>query len=61
MKDKHPPEIRDDMEKQFKELNEAYGVLSDENKRQQYDGGADLEEIEQGGGGANYASGKYPG
>lgn len=48
--DKHPPELRDEMEKQFKELNEAYGVLSDEQKRQRYDAGADLEEIEQGGG-----------
>jgi len=48
--DKHPPEQREEAEKKFKELNEAYGVLSDENKRQQYDAGADLEEIEQGGG-----------
>jgi len=48
--DKHPPEQREEAEKKFKELNEAHGVLSDEKKRQQYDAGADLEEIEQGGG-----------
>ena len=35
----------------FKEVGEAYAILSDAQKRQMYDDGADLEEINQGGGG----------
>jgi DnaJ family protein C protein 7 len=38
-------------EAQFKDVNEAFGVLSDDAKRRRYDAGADLEEIESGGGG----------
>jgi len=35
-------------EDKFKDINEAYGVLSDAKKRAMYDEGADVEEIEQG-------------
>ena len=35
----------------FKDIGEAYAVLSDAKKRQMYDDGADIEEIEQGGSG----------
>jgi len=34
----------------FKEVNEAKNVLSDAKKRQQYDSGMTLEDIDQGGG-----------
>ena len=37
-------------ETKFKEIGEAYAILSDAKKRQMYDEGADIEEIEQGGG-----------
>jgi len=33
----------------FKDIGEGYAVLSDEKKRQMYDEGMDLEEINQGG------------
>jgi DnaJ family protein C protein 7 len=38
-------------DKMFKDIGEAYSILSDPQKRQRYDDGADIEEIEQGGGG----------
>ena len=49
-------------EKKFKEVNEAWAVLSDPKKRQQHDMGASLEDIEQGGmggmpGGMNFNMG----
>jgi len=52
--DKHSnstEEQRIEAEAKFKDIGEAYAVLSDQKKRQMYDDGADIEEINQGGGG----------
>lgn len=35
--DRHPPEKKDEMREKFKEISEAYAILSDPNKRKQYD------------------------
>jgi DnaJ homolog subfamily C member 7 len=50
--DKHSGKSQEDIdaaEAQFKEIGEAYGVLGDEKKKQMYDQGADIEEINQAG------------
>ena len=51
--DKHSTKSEEEQkeaESKFKDIGEAYAVLSDAQKRQMYDDGADIEEIEQGGG-----------
>jgi DnaJ family protein C protein 7 len=47
----HSPEAALKAEAMFKEVGEAFSVLSDAKKRQRYDMGADLDELEGGGGG----------
>ena len=41
-------------EKMFKDIGEAYAVLSDADKKRMYDQGADIDEINQGGGHAGF-------
>lgn len=58
----HPDRCHDDSKKEefeaaFKDVNEAYSVLSDKQKRQRYDDGADIEEINSGGGGHGHGHG----
>ena len=51
--DKHSTKSEEEQkvaESKFKDIGEAYAVLSDQQKRKMYDEGADIEEIEQGGG-----------
>ncbi|KAL4217288.1 DnaJ subfamily C member 7 [Mactra antiquata] len=47
------PEVQKQEEHKFKEVGEAYSVLSDQKKRQRYDNGHDLEDLE-GFGGAGF-------
>ncbi|CAG9321216.1 unnamed protein product [Blepharisma stoltei] len=47
-KNSDTPENKAQSEKKFKDIAEAYMVLSDENKRRQYDLGGNLEGMEQG-------------
>jgi DnaJ family protein C protein 7 len=44
-------ESRLEAEAKFKEINEAYSILSDPQKKQRYDSGADLDEMDGFGGG----------
>jgi tetratricopeptide (TPR) repeat protein len=50
-KNNESPEQQKAAEAKFKEITEAYEVLSDEKKKRQYDLGAELEDINQGAGG----------
>ncbi|GMH43235.1 hypothetical protein BSKO_11157 [Bryopsis sp. KO-2023] len=58
---KHHPDRatgdKKEAEEKFREVAEAYEVLSDENKRQRYDSGEDLEESGFGGGGDFFRQG----
>ena len=50
--DKHSNSTEEEQlaaEAKFKDIGEAYACLSDAKKRQMYDDGADIEEINQGG------------
>ena len=42
-------EVQKEEEKKFKEVGEAYAVLSDQKKRSRYDNGHDLEDLDGGG------------
>ena len=44
-------EEREEAEKRFKEVGEAFDILSDPQKKQKYDAGMDVEDINGGGGG----------
>ena len=41
-------------DKMFKDIGEAYAVLSDQKKRQRYDQGADIEDLDHEGGGHGF-------
>lgn len=43
------PKVREDEEVKFKEVSEAYSILSDSQKKMRYDNGQDLEDMGMGG------------
>jgi len=45
--DKHPNDQKEKVEKQFRDIAEAYEILKDEEKRQRYDNGEDVTGNEQ--------------
>ena len=51
------PERKEEAEKKFKDIGEAYAVLSDAGKRQRYDCGADVDGCCGGGGGGGFGGG----
>jgi DnaJ family protein C protein 7 len=58
----HPDRFTDEEEKKqaeekFKEIGEAHDVLTDSTKRQRYDSGVDLEDLDGGGGGFGFEHG----
>ncbi len=59
---KHHPDKTGGDEAKFKEINEAYQVLSDKSKRQQYDQfGQTFDQASRGGAGGGYAQGGFGG
>ena len=53
-------EQKAEADKMFKDIGEAYALLSDPQKRERYDSGMDLEDIENGGGFHSHAGGIDP-
>jgi len=48
--DRFPPEEKEERTKIFHDVGEAKSILTDQSKRRQYDNGADIQDINSGGG-----------
>ena len=60
--DRNPPEKKEEAEKKFREMSEAYHILSDPEKRKIYDQfGEEGLKMSEGGGGGGGESGGFPG